>query len=106
MFTVKLGTGKTFEATAVDERYQPATEFAAEAYSLNFEASPAERDLAEYVEMCSEEGALATVEVSVGGETAATYTGYEGVADATARLLPTGAKSVSVRLLKAAGREA
>lgn len=100
MFVVKLGTGKTVNASGVDEQYNPATEFSEERYTLTFEANPAEMTIEEYREMLFEEGALASIEVSVEGETVAEYTGYEKVDTLYIRLLPTGDRNASISLTK------
>ena len=104
MFTVKLGTGKAFEATAVDERYQPATEFVPGAKIwLNIEATPTDKSVEDYVGLLTEEGALGNITVSVDGEDCAVYTGSDTVSDISVRLLPTAGHSANITLEKSAG---
>ncbi|MEH2933207.1 hypothetical protein [Acutalibacter sp. JLR.KK004] len=57
MFTVKLGTGKTFEATAAEEAYG-AVYGGSPRLTLRLEASPAPRGLDWYLGLLEEEGAL------------------------------------------------
>lgn len=104
MFTVKLGTGKTFEASSVDERWQSAS-FLDKPESdsmivLDFEITPSKSTVEDYFNLLFEEGALGTIQVLLANKTEATYVGYTTVGNISVRLLSTGDKSASIQLLK------
>lgn len=101
MFKVKLGTGKFFTATSIDERWNSVSANFSSSYILNFEASPTDETVDHYMELLQEDGALDTIEVSLdGGEPCATYTGYTDISAVSIRLLVTGEKSASIILTK------
>lgn len=103
MFTVKLGTGKTFEATAAEEAYG-AVYGGSPRLTLRLEASPAPRGLDWYLGLLEEEGALDTVAVAAGGKDCLEAQGYTQVVELTQRLLPTGDKHLSMVLCKPAAQ--
>ena len=100
MFEVKLGTGRTFAASSVEERWSEPTAYSA-AYTLSFEMTPAEMETEGYAELFAQEGALDPIEVTLDGEPCGTYTGYTEVNSVSVRLLADGRKSGSVLLAKA-----
>ena len=93
MFTVKLGTGKTFEAAAAEEAYG-AVYGGSPRLTLRLEASPAPRVLDWYLGLLEDEGALDTVAVAAGGKDCLE----------AQRLLPTGDKHLSLVLCKPAAQ--
>ena len=103
MFTVKLGTGKTFEATAAEEAYG-AVYGGSPRLTLRLEAAPAPRSLDWYLGLLEEEGALDAVAVEAGGIERLTALGYTQVVELTQRLLPTGDKHLSMVLCKPAAQ--
>ena len=100
MFTIKLGTGKTFEATAVNESYRASQGDFGSRYQLSIEDSNAKHGIQEYTDILQEDGALDTVEVLRGDETILTLAGYTNVNDVSLRLLSTGARQLSITLEK------
>ena len=96
MFTVKLATGKTFTATAVEEVYG----LDSLGLTLRVEATPAAHPLAWYLGLLQEEGALGSLAVSVGGKTCLEAAGYSKIHFLSQRLLPTGDKQISLSLSK------
>lgn len=105
MFKVTLGTGKTFDATAVNESldvYQGENR----RRSVYIECSPTDKGLAYYEGLLTEAGALNELSVALEDGTAAmTVTGYEAIQSMQVRLLVTGERAMSVQLIPAAAEE-
>lgn len=101
MFTVKLATGKTFTATAVEEVFGPDSPRLA----LRVEATPADHPLGWYLGLLQEEGALDSLAVSVGEKTCLEAPGYTKIQYLAQRLLPTGDKQLSLSLSQPAASQ-
>jgi len=94
MFTVKLATGKTFTATAVEEVYG----LDSLGLTLRVEATPAANPLAWYLGLLQEEGALDNIQVLLGEKPCLEAAGYSKIHFLSQRLLPTGDKQLSLSL--------
>lgn len=101
MFTVKLGTDKTFEATVVEESYSIVRGLDTDgSITLRIEYAPAEKSVEEYKTLLSEAGALTSIEAMKEGQSCATFANYSQVTDITRRLLETGEKQIIILLEK------
>ena len=99
MFTVKLATGETFNATAADLNRYRMENTKQPCITLRIEATPADHDLEWYFEKIDAEGALDKVQVicedgTVGFE----VEGYTTIFSLIVRLLDTGEKSFALTI--------
>lgn len=102
MFTVKLGTEKTFFVTAAEESYgnESFDGVIRKKKCLRLESSEAENGLDWYMDLLEEEGALDTVQVLLGDKVSLTADGYTMIRNISQRLLGTGKKYLTLTLEK------
>lgn len=102
MFTVKLGTGKTFSVTAAEERYSSGYygNASGDQILLRLECANVAQPLGWYQQLLMEDGALDTVQVLAGSKVCLTVEGYNRILDLSQRLMVTGEKYLTVAIGK------
>lgn len=100
MFTIKLGTNKTFTATSACEYYRNEQVTGKGAMLLTFESTEVEHPIEWYKEALEEEGAIDTIEVIVDGQISLTASGYTVISDLSLRLLASGMSYLTISLSK------
>lgn len=105
MFKVTLGSGKTFDATAVNENLD-VRKGEERVRSLSIECTPTDKSLEYYEGLFTEAGALDQIAVALADGTAAmTAAGYGAIQSMQVRLLTTGERAMNVQLIPAAAAE-
>lgn len=105
MFKVTLGSGKTFDATAVNENLD-VRKGEERVRSISMECTPTDKGIAYYEELFTEPGALDSIAVALEDGTAAmTATGYGAIQSMQVRLLTTGERAMNVQLIPDAAAE-
>lgn len=99
MFEVKLKTGETFEATAVQESYAASAE-ETKCYCMILEGATNDRSLDWYIERLEAEGATERISISRDGTPIMTAEGYTVLSDVSLRLLVTGGRQLNIVLQK------
>ena len=105
MFTVKLKSGKTINATSVVNTYRPLYDAQSEkppVSGITIEDSETDLTLDEYTALFNEEGALETITVQQDGEDLDTFEGYTTIRDLSVQYLPSGSKYMQLFLEKPA----
>lgn len=100
MFTIKLGTGKTFKAISACEYYRDARVEGQNCEMFTAEDSAPENSLEWYREILEEEGALDSIDILKDEDVCMTVVGYTVIDDISMRLLSSGAKYLSINLSK------